>query len=99
MKRFSVHFNLHKPIQIVFFKNFENCRSPFKNETLHQGRVPKIGKKTLEICNVQNIDNQVKPVVGAHEGIQKQMANNSLRIPIRIYSMVTHFQLPSYEYH
>ncbi len=28
--------------------------------------VPKIGKKTLEICNVQNIDNQVKPVVGAH---------------------------------
>jgi hypothetical protein len=28
--------------------------------------VPKIGKKTLEICNVQNIDNQVKAVVGAH---------------------------------
>ncbi len=25
-----------------------------------------IGKKTLEICNVQNIDNQVKAVVGAH---------------------------------
>ncbi|MFO0003541.1 MAG: hypothetical protein ACK559_20665, partial [bacterium] len=36
MKRFSVHFNLHKPIQIVFFKNFENYRSPFRNETLHQ---------------------------------------------------------------
>ncbi len=33
---FSVHFNLHKPVQIVFFKNFENCRSPYKNETLHQ---------------------------------------------------------------
>jgi hypothetical protein len=33
---FPVHFNLHKPIQIVFFKNFENCMSPFKNETLHQ---------------------------------------------------------------
>jgi len=29
-------------------------------------RVPKIGKKTLEICNVQNIDNQVKAVVGGH---------------------------------
>ncbi len=28
--------NLHKPLQIVFFKNFENCRAPFKNETLHQ---------------------------------------------------------------
>jgi hypothetical protein len=36
MKRFSVHFNLHKPIQIVFFKNFENCKFPFKNEALHQ---------------------------------------------------------------
>ena len=27
------------------------------------------------------------------------MANNSWRIPIRIGSMVTHFQLPPYEYH
>jgi hypothetical protein len=36
MERFSVHFNLHKPTQIVFFKNLENGRSPFKNETLHQ---------------------------------------------------------------
>jgi hypothetical protein len=29
-------------------------------------RVPRIGKKTLEICNVQNIDKQVNVVVGAH---------------------------------
>ncbi len=29
-------------------------------------RVPKIDKKTLEICDVQNINNQVKAVVGAH---------------------------------
>ncbi len=65
MKRFSVRFNLHKPIQIVFFKNFENCRSPFKNETLHQ-ESSKDRSKTLEICKVQNIDNQVKAVVGAH---------------------------------
>ncbi len=36
IKRFSVHFNLHKHIKIVFFKNLENCRSPFKNETLDQ---------------------------------------------------------------
>jgi hypothetical protein len=49
----------------VFFNNFENCRSPFKNEPCTR-RVPKIDKKTLEICNVQNIDNQVKAVVGAH---------------------------------
>jgi hypothetical protein len=98
MKRFSVHFNLHIPIQIVFFKNFENCRSPFKNETLHQ-ESSKDRKKTLESCDVQNIDNQVKAVNGAHEEIQKQMANNSLKIPIRICSMVTHFQLPTYEYH
>ncbi len=65
MKRFSVHFNLHKPIQIVFFKNFKNCRSPIKNETLHQGS-SEDREKTLEICNVQNIDNQVKAVVGSH---------------------------------
>jgi hypothetical protein len=48
-ERFSVHFNLQKPIQIVFFKNFENCRTPFKNEILHhessQDRL-----KTLETC-------------------------------------------------
>jgi hypothetical protein len=29
-------------------------------------RVPQIGKKTLESCVVQNFDNQVKAVVGAH---------------------------------
>ncbi len=62
MKRFSVHFNLHKPIQIVYFKNFENFRSPFKNETLHQ----ESSQDRKEICNVENIDNQVKAVVGAH---------------------------------
>jgi hypothetical protein len=28
-------------------------------------RVPKIGKKTRDLC-VQNFDNQVKAVVGAH---------------------------------
>jgi hypothetical protein len=49
MKRFSVHFNLHKPIQIVFFKNFENCRSPFKNETLHH-ESSQDRQKTLESC-------------------------------------------------
>jgi hypothetical protein len=65
MKHFSVHFNLHKPIQIVFLKFFVNCRSPFKNEPCTR-RVPKIGKKTLEFCDVQNFDNQVKSVVGAH---------------------------------
>jgi hypothetical protein len=36
MKHFSVHFNVYKPIQIVFLKFFENCRSPFKNKTQHQ---------------------------------------------------------------
>jgi hypothetical protein len=98
MKRFSVHSNLHKPIQIVFFNNFENCRSPFKNETLHQ-ESSKIGKKTLEIWYVQNIDNQVKAFDGAHMKEYKKNGKHSLRIPIKIYSMVTHFQLPPYEYH
>jgi hypothetical protein len=44
MKCFSVHFNVHTPIKIVFLNSFENCRSPFKNETLHK-EVPKIGEK------------------------------------------------------
>jgi hypothetical protein len=34
---FSVHFNVHTPKQIVL-KQFENFRSPFQNETLHQER-------------------------------------------------------------
>ena len=32
----DVSFNVHTPLQIVFLQNFENCRLPFKNETLHQ---------------------------------------------------------------
>jgi hypothetical protein len=33
---FRVLFNVHTPIQIVFLNNVENCRSHFKNETLHK---------------------------------------------------------------
>ncbi len=44
---------------------FDICRSPFKNEILHQ-EGPKIGKKTLESCDVKSFDNQVNAVVGAH---------------------------------
>ncbi len=65
MKHFSVHFNVQTPIQLVFINNFENCRTPFKNETLRQ-ESSQHRKKTLESCNVQNFDNQVKAVVGAH---------------------------------
>jgi hypothetical protein len=38
MKGFSVHFNVHTPVPIVFLNTFEKCRSSFKNETLHQDR-------------------------------------------------------------
>jgi hypothetical protein len=31
--------------------------------------------------------------------LREKIANNSWIIPIRIGSMVTHFQLPPYEYH
>jgi hypothetical protein len=65
MKLFSVHFNVHTHIQVVLLNNFENCSSPFKNETLHQ-ECSQDREKTLECCNVQNFDNQVKAVVGAH---------------------------------
>jgi hypothetical protein len=30
VNRFSVHFYVHTPLQIVYLNNFENCRSPFK---------------------------------------------------------------------
>jgi hypothetical protein len=42
--RFSVHFNLHKPIQIVFLKNFEIV-GPLSKMKPCTRRVPKIGKK------------------------------------------------------
>jgi hypothetical protein len=29
-ERFSVHFNVHTPLQIVFLNNFENFRAPSK---------------------------------------------------------------------
>jgi hypothetical protein len=64
-------------------------------------RVPKIGKKTLESCNKQNFDNQVKAVVGAHmkEYRNKWQTTAGESHAIRIGSIVTHFQLPPYEYH
>ena len=49
MTRFSVHFNVHTPVQIVFLNNFENCRS-FKNETLHKESSQDRLNKTLESC-------------------------------------------------
>ena len=65
MKHFSVHFNFHKPIQIVFLNDLK-ILGPLSKMKPCTRRVPKIGKKTLESCNVQNFDNQVKAVVGAH---------------------------------
>ncbi len=65
MKRFSVHFNVHTTLQIVILNNFLNCRSPFKNETLHQER-SRGRLKILQSCDVQNIGNQVNAVVGAY---------------------------------
>jgi hypothetical protein len=66
MKCFSVHFNVHKPIQIVFLKTILKTVGPLSKSKPCTRRGPKIGKKTLENCNVQNFDNQVNAVVGAH---------------------------------
>ncbi len=86
MKRFSVHSNVHTPVQIVVLNNFVNCRSPFKNETLHPRsytrRCPKIrtvGTKTRESCDVQNFDNQVNAVVGARGGVLIRMTGEKAR--------------------
>jgi hypothetical protein len=43
MKRFSEHFNVHTPIQIVFLNNFENC--PLSKMKPRTRSDPKIGKK------------------------------------------------------
>ncbi len=48
MKFFLVHFNLHKPIQIVFFKNLKIV-GPLSKMKPCTRRVPKIGKNTREL--------------------------------------------------
>jgi hypothetical protein len=65
MKRFSEHFNVHTPIQIVFLNNLKTV-GPLSKTKPCTRRGPKIGKKTLQSCNVQTFDNQVNAVVGAH---------------------------------
>ncbi len=40
---FSVHFNVHTHIQVVFSNNFESCRSLTEMKPCTR-RVPKIGK-------------------------------------------------------
>ncbi len=65
MKGFSVHFNVHIPIQIVFLNNFK-IGGPLSKMKPCTRRGPKIGKKTIESCDVQTFDNQVNAVVGAH---------------------------------
>ena len=65
MKRFSVHFTVQTPLQIVFLNNLKIV-GPLSKMKPCTRRVPKIGKKTLESCNLQNFDNQVKAVVGVH---------------------------------
>jgi hypothetical protein len=48
MNRFSVHFNLHKPSQIVFFKILKIV-GPLSKMKPCIRRVPKIGKNTREL--------------------------------------------------
>jgi uncharacterized membrane protein (UPF0127 family) len=66
MKRFSVHFNVQTPLQIVFLNNLKII-GPLSKMKPCTRKGPKIGKKkTLESCVVQTLDNQVNAVVGAH---------------------------------
>jgi hypothetical protein len=44
IKCFSLHFNVHAPLQIVFLNKFENCRSPSKMKPGTM-RGTEIGKK------------------------------------------------------
>jgi hypothetical protein len=65
MKRFLVYFTVQKPLQIVFLNNLKIV-GPLSKMKPCTWRGPKIGKKTLESCDVQIFDNQVNTVVGAH---------------------------------
>ncbi len=56
---------MHTPMQIVFLNNFKIV-GPLSKMKPCTGRGPKIGKKTLESCDVQTFDNQVNAFVGAH---------------------------------
>jgi hypothetical protein len=44
IKRFSVHFTVQTPLQIVLLNNFENCRSPSKMKSCTMSG-PEISKK------------------------------------------------------
>jgi hypothetical protein len=48
MKRFSVHFHVHTPIQIVLLNNFKIV-GPLSKLKPCTRRVPKIGKNTREL--------------------------------------------------
>ncbi len=65
MKRFSVHFTVQTLLQIVFLNNLK-ILGPLSKMKPCSRRGPKMGKKTLESCDVQTFDNQVNAVVGAH---------------------------------
>ncbi len=65
MKRFSVHFTVQTSLQIVILNNLKIV-VPLSKMKPCTGRGPKIGKKTLESCDVQTFDNQVNAVVGAY---------------------------------
>ncbi len=81
MKRFSVHFTVQTTLQIVFLSNLKNVGSLSKMKPCTR-RGPKIGKKTLESCDVQTFDSPVSECSCwcTYEGIEKQMANNSWTI-------------------
>ncbi len=55
-KHFSVHFNVHTPILIVLLYNLKIVGPLSKMKPCTSGG-PKIGKKTLESCDVQTFDN------------------------------------------
>ncbi len=62
MKRFISPLYCANTVKNCILKQFENCRSPFQNETLHQER-SQDGYKTLESCDIQTFDNQMKQLL------------------------------------
>jgi hypothetical protein len=66
MKHFSVHFDVHTPIQIVVLNNLKIVGPLSKMKPCTRSG-PNTGKKTLRSYDVQTFDNHVNAVVFAHK--------------------------------
>ncbi len=76
-------------MQIVFLKNFENCRSPFKNETLYQESSCSATATISYPASLSKLPNGI-PASARHRRIARRLPN---RIQIMFWRAATFIQL------